>query len=107
MAAIKLYDVMLLDKDKNTSNWHIYSQFGVGTEFEAIASLGMDEETAQWSGIFVFKDERFSPSLHDIPGLQFRYFMPDSASGALADARAEMMWNELVGIFKSLMAKGE
>lgn len=77
-------------------------RWGEGTEFEAVARIFMDDDTRDWDGILVFKDERFSPCDETLPQLQYKYPTPVAANGALAMGRAERLWETLTGIFAAL-----
>lgn len=88
------------------STYEIITRHGVGTEFEAVSSIQMDEETAYWTGVLVFKDPRFSPEEPEAPGIGLRYSTPGAASGVLAVTRAKNHYEQLVGIFRRLMALG-
>ena len=82
----------------------LVSLMGENTVYEAIIIVRMNEETCQWSGMLLFKDERFSPNeVDDLPlGLQYR--TPTAGNGTLAVIRAENFYTQLVGIFTRLMA---
>jgi len=84
--------------------FNIISIHAPDTEFEAVSHISMDEETAYWTGILVFKDKRFSPDeVPDLPGIQLQYHTPGAANGVVAVTRAGNFHAQLVGIFKSLM----
>jgi len=94
-------------EERESSSVALMFRFGEGTEYEAIGRVFMDDETGQWDGFFVFKDERFSPIIYD-PGyvVPFKHQTPSAGNGVLAHTRAKTTWETLIGIFKALRAEG-
>lgn len=103
MSNLTLFDLT----EATPTEWGVFTQhFGKGTEYEAIVKIAVDEDNAYWGGFLVFKDKRFSPEEEDLPGMQFQYFPPGGANGAVAASRAETFWETLCQIFSSLRQDG-
>jgi hypothetical protein len=102
---MKLYD--MLDQEGVAEFSPIITKWGDDTEFEAISRIAWDDETGDWDGYLIFKDERFSPADPDIPELQFQHRTPNAGNGVLANNRAGQTWETLISIFKSLMNQHE
>ena len=75
--------------------------FDEGTPYEAVVSI-RDDNDGRWSGFLVFKNERYSPPDPDVPGIQFKFYIPPASSGVQASIRAENYWRDLVSLFQSL-----
>lgn len=97
-----LFDLVVNKRLESNSEDILITRWGEGTPFEAASQVQRDEETGDWSGYLVFKYERFSPSVPEIPGLQFKYPTAVGASGAVANARAGDLHKTLVGVFEAL-----
>lgn len=105
--ASTLYKALQAEAITNKTWGIIVRTFGKDTEYEAIAKIMCDDETAQWEGFLIFKDYRFSPleNAEDFGELiQFQYTPSGAANGVLAEHRAKECWETLCGIFKGLKA---